>query len=307
MTASAGDAAMTHAARGFRAGYVGIVGRPNVGKSTLLNRLVGHKISITSPRPQTTRHRILGILTRPGAQFVFVDMPGVQTRHGGELNRRLNREIAEALQMLDAVVVVIEAARLRPEDRRVIERLPEALPAVVAINKVDTLDDKSALLPLMADLAQVRAFHAIVPVSARSGTGLQDLLAALEPLLPEGAPLYGEDEITDRNERFLAAELIREKLFRLLGEEVPYATAVQIDRFEQEGELRRIAATILVDKPGHKAIVIGRGGQKLKQVGTQARQDMERLFGGKVFLELWVKVKEGWAEDASLLSRLGYD
>jgi GTP-binding protein Era len=290
-----------------RAGYVGLVGRPNVGKSTLLNRLVGQKISITSRRPQTTRHRVLGILTTASEQFVFVDTPGIQRRHGGELNRRLNRAVAQAFETMDAVVVVIEPPRLQAQDRQIVAEVPAALPAVLAVNKVDTIKDKTALLPLMQEASALRAWHAIVPVSARTGLGSDELLAALAPLLPEGEPLYPEDEITDRSERQLAAELVREKLFRLLGEEVPYATAVQIDRFVQEGALRRIHATILVDKPGQKAIVIGKGGSKLKEVGTQARLDMERLFGGKVHLELWVKVREGWAEDPALLTQLGYD
>jgi GTP-binding protein Era len=295
------------AQQAFRAGYVGLVGRPNVGKSTLLNRLIGQKLSITSRRPQTTRHRLLGILTTGSAQFVFVDTPGIQSHHGGELNRRLNRAAEQAFDLMDAAVVVIEAPRLQAQDRQVVARLPGDLPAVLAVNKIDTVKEKPTLLPLMAAAGEVRDWQAIVPVSARTGAGVNDLLAALVPLLPERGCLFPEDEITDRNERFLAAELIREKLFRLLGEEVPYATAVQIDQFQQEGDLRRIAATILVDKPGQKAIVIGKGGSKLKEVGTQARLDMERLFGGKVHLELWVKVREGWAEDPSILTQLGYD
>jgi GTP-binding protein Era len=290
----------------MRAGYVGLIGRPNVGKSTLLNRLVGQKLSITSRRPQTTRHRVLGILTTPRAQIVFLDTPGIQQRHGGELNRRLARAVARAFELMDAVLVVTEP-RLTAEDRRIIAELPPGLPAVLAINKVDALEDKSALLPLSRDVSALHEWRAVVPVSARTGAGTNDLLAALEPLLTHAGLLFSEDELTDRSERFLAGELVREKLFRLLGEEVPYATAVEVEQFEQAGALRRIHATILVDKPGQKAIVIGKGGAKLKEIGTQARLDMEKLFGGKVHLELWVKVREGWAEDPALLKRLGYD
>jgi GTP-binding protein Era len=290
----------------MRSGYVGLIGRPNVGKSTLLNRLVGQKISITSRRPQTTRHRVLGILTTADAQFIFVDTPGIQQRHGGALNRRLSRAVAQAFELMDAVLVVIEP-RLTAEDRRIIAELPSALPAVLAINKIDALEDKTALLPLIRDASTARDWRAVVPVSARTGVGVSDLLAAMAPLLTHVGLLFAEDELTDRSERFLAGELVREKLFRLLGEEVPYATAVEVEQFEHTGGLRRIHATILVDKPGQKAIVIGKGGAKLKEIGTQARLDMEKLFGGKVHLELWVKVREGWAEDPALLKRLGYD
>jgi GTP-binding protein Era len=288
------------------AGYVGLIGRPNVGKSTLLNRLVGQKVSITSRRPQTTRHRVLGILTTPEGQFVFVDTPGIQRRYSGELNRRLSRAVTQAFELMDAVLVVVEP-RLTAEDRQIIAELPGKLPAVLAINKIDLLSDKGALLPLMREAGGEHDWRAIVPVCARTGVGVPDLLNVLRPLLPHSGPLFPEDDLTDRSERFLAAELVREKLFRLLGEEVPYATAVEVDQFEQEGNLRRIHASILVDKPGQKAIVIGKGGTKLKEIGTQARLDMEKLFGAKVHLELWVKVREGWAEDPALLKRLGYD
>ncbi len=291
----------------FRAGYVAIVGRPNVGKSTLLNRLVGQKLSITSRRPQTTRDRVLGILTRPDAQFVFVDTPGVQASHGSRLNRYMNRSATQALEQVDAVVLVVEALRFGAQDRRVLAALPEGTPVVAVVNKIDRLPDKSALLPFLALLAQAFAFCEIVPVSAETGAQIDRLLEVLRQYLPPGPLIFAEDELTDRSERFLAAELVREKLFRLLGEEVPYAAAVEIERFEQEGDLRRIAASILVERPGQKPIVIGKGGEKLKAVGTQARHDMEKLFGGKVFLELFVKVREGWMDDPATLKRLGYD
>ncbi|PWT75015.1 MAG: GTPase Era [Proteobacteria bacterium] len=290
-----------------RAGHVALVGRPNVGKSTLLNKLVGQKLSITSPRPQTTRHRVAGILTQAHAQFVFLDTPGWQKRHPGRLNRALNRVVAEALDGADVVVLVAEALRFGAEDRAVLAQLPDNRPAVLAINKVDALADKARLLPFIAEVSGLREFAEVVPVSARSGRGIDELLRALGGLLPESPLLYPEDELTDRSERFLAGEFLREKLFRLLGEEVPYATAVEIETFETAGELRRIGASILVDKPGQKAMIIGKGGQKLKEIATQARQDMERLFGGKVYLEVWVRVRRGWSEDVLTLRRLGYE
>ncbi len=291
----------------FHAGYVAIVGRPNVGKSTLLNRLVGQKVSITSRRPQTTRDRVTGILTLPDAQFVFVDTPGIQSSHGSRLNRYMNRSATQALDQVDAVVVVLEALRFGPQDRKVLAGIPEGVPVVAVVNKIDRLADKSALLPFLASLSEAFPFRDIVPVSAETGSQTDRLLAVLRGYLPEGAPIYGEDELTDRSERFLAAELVREKLFRLLGEEIPYATAVEIEHYEQEGDLRRIAATILVERSGQKPIVIGKGGDKLKSIGTQARLDMEKLFGGRVFLELFVKVREGWMDNPAVLKRLGYD
>jgi len=296
-----------------RAGTVAIVGRPNVGKSTLLNRLVGQKISITSRRPQTTRHRVLGIVTRPDAQLVFVDTPGLQAhpgsqvKRGSELNRRMNRAAAQAITQVDAVLVLIEALQFGPQDRQVLRLLPAGVPAVAAVSKVDLVKTRDALLPFLATLSAAFPFSALVPVSAKTGRQIEDLLDALAALLPEGPPLYGADQVTDRSERFLAAELLREKLFRLLGEELPYAAAVQIERFEVDGGLRRIGATVLVDRPGHKPIVIGKGGEKLKAIATQAREDMQRLFGGKVFLEVWVKVKKGWMDDPAVLAQLGYD
>ncbi len=291
----------------FRAGYVAIVGRPNVGKSTLLNRLVGQKLSITSRRPQTTRDRVVGILTLPEVQFVFVDTPGVQSAHGSRLNRYMNRSATQALEQVDAVALVVEALKFGAQDRKVLAALPEGVPVVAVVNKIDRLSDKAALLPFLAALAEAFPFREIVPVSAETGMQTDRLLEVLRGFLPVGPLIFDEDELTDRSERFLAAELVREKLFRLLGEEVPYATAVEIERFEQEGNLRRIAASILVERSGQKPIVIGKGGEKLKAIGTQARQDMEKLFGGKVFLELFVKVREGWMDDPATLKRLGYD
>jgi GTP-binding protein Era len=292
---------------GHRAGRIALVGRPNVGKSTLLNRLVGQKLSITSRRPQTTRHRVLGILTRPQAQFVFVDTPGLQSRHASQLNRVMNRTVTQALQDVDAILMVCEALRFNAQDQAVLKALPPAIPAVAAVSKVDLAKSHDALLPFLAQLSSAYPFAALVPVSAKTGSGIDALLAELRRLLPVAERVYPEDTLTDRSERFLAAELIREKLFRLLGEEVPYSAAVEIERFELDGNLRRIAAAILVDRPGHKPIVIGKGGEKLKAIASQAREDMEKLFGSKVFLEVWVKVKPGWMDDAAALKRLGYD
>jgi len=291
----------------FRTGTVAIIGRPNVGKSTLLNRLVGQKISITSRRPQTTRHRILGIVTQTHVQFVFVDTPGIQSRHATTLTRLMTRAALDSLQQVDAVVVVIEALHFGPDDRQVLTLLPKDAPVVLAVSKVDLVKDKARLLPFLQTVSAAFPFRAIVPLSAKTGRQTEDLLEELRALLPEGPPLYDADDLTDRSERFLAAELLREKLFRLLGEELPYAAAVEIEQFETEGEMRRIAAAVLVARPGHKAIVIGKNGAKLKTIATQARQDMEKLFGGKVFLEVWVKVKPGWMDDRSILKRLGYD
>ena len=290
-----------------RAGYVAIVGRPNVGKSTLLNRLVGQKISITSRRPQTTRQRIIGIVTRPGVQYVFVDTPGFQNRHGSAMNRLMNRSVSRSIADVDAVIWVVEARQLLAEDKAVLALLQGGVPVVIVVNKIDELGNKNELLPFMQELEALAHPAAIVPVSARSGLGADHLLEALAGLLPRQDRLYGEDEITTASERTLAAELLREKLFRLLGEELPYSTAVEIEKFEIVDGLRRIHAGILVDKAGQKGIVIGKGGEKLKQIASQARMDMERLFGGKVFLEVWVKVKSGWADDSAILRRTGIE
>ncbi len=293
-------------AGGFRCGHVAIVGRPNVGKSTLLNRLVGEKVSITSKKAQTTRHRITGILTTSDAQFVFVDTPGFQTLHRSRLNERMNRAVRQSLGAVDAVVLVLEAGRTVAADRAVADLVPANAGIVAALNKVDALADKNLLLPQMADLAALRPFAAIVPVSAGSGLAVDRLLAELRALLPESPPIYGADEITDRDERFLAAEFIREKIFRLLGEEVPYQTTVAVEEFAHDGDVRRIRATVLVDRSNQRAILIGAGGAKMKEIASGARADMERLFGGKIFLEVWVRVRKGWADDEASLTRLGY-
>jgi GTP-binding protein Era len=291
----------------FRTGFIAIVGRPNVGKSTLMNRLIGQKISITSRKAQTTRHRITGIHTDAHTQFIFVDTPGFQTQHQNALNRVMNKSVTHALKEVDVVLFLIEGTRFDERDRKVIPLLPADRPVLLVINKVDRLEDKNSMLPFIQEMAKEYNFAAIVPVSAKQGTQMDVLLDAIRAHLPEGAPMFGEDEVTDRSERFLASEIIREKIFRLLGEEVPYSVSVMIEKFEMDGTMRRIHAAILVDKANQKAIIIGKGGEKLKEISTQARKDMEKLFDGKVFLETWVKVKGGWADDERALKSLGYD
>ena len=290
----------------FRAGYVAIVGRPNVGKSTLLNRLVGQKVSITSRKPQTTRQRVTGILTVDNAQLLFVDTPGFQTQYGSALNRGMNRVVTQALAEVDVVLFVIEALRFSAEDQSVLKLLPVQRPVLLVINKTDKLADRRLLLPFIGQMAQQYSFAEIVPVSAAKGHSTAELARAISGYLPQQPALYAADEITESSERFLAAELIREKLFRLLGDELPYVCAVLIDRFVMERSLRRIQASIIVDKESQKGIIVGAKGSRLKEIGTQARIDMEKLFGGKVYLELWVKVKSGWAENRQLLKQLGY-
>jgi len=291
----------------YRTGLIAIVGRPNVGKSTLLNRLVGQKISITSRKAQTTRHRVTGIHTTAEAQFVFIDTPGFQTRHAGALNKSMNKRVRETLGDVDVVMMLVEAGRLTPEDKQVMQLLPDNRPVLLVVNKIDHAKDRGELMAFVQQVSTERSFTEIIPVSAKQGKNLDELLKTIQSHLPEGAPMYGEDDVTDQTERQLAAELIREKVFRLCGDEIPYAVAVSIEKFEEVGALRRIFATIMVDRDGHKAIVIGKGGEKLKEISTQARLDMERAFEGKVYLEVWVKVKGGWADDIRMLRSLGYE
>jgi GTP-binding protein Era len=288
-------------------GFIAIVGRPNVGKSTLLNHLIGQKISITSRKAQTTRHRITGILTEDKMQFVFVDTPGFQTQHTNALNRGMNRVVTSSLREVNVVLFVLEARHFDERDQQVLDLLPQDRPVILVINKADLLADKTELLPFIEKLSALRHFAAIVPISARQGKQLDTLLDAIRPFIPEGEHFYGEDEITDRNERFLAAELLREKVFRFTGEELPYSVSVIIEQFKLEGKLRRIHAAILVDKDAHKAMLIGSKGEKLKEIATQARLDMEKMFDGKVFLEVFVKVRSGWADSAQMLKSLGYE
>ncbi|MCB1890161.1 MAG: GTPase Era [Rhodocyclaceae bacterium] len=291
----------------FHCGLVAIVGRPNVGKSTLSNRLVGQKISIVSRKAQTTRHRIHAVLTDGNAQFVFVDTPGFQRKHGSALNRVMNRTVTQALADVDLVFLLIEAGRIGPDDREVVELLPEGARVVLVINKIDRLRDKAALLPFIDEASRLFPFAEIVPLSAERGSNVDRLLEVARAYLPVGEPMFDEDAITDRSERFMASEFLREKLFRLLGDELPYGMAVEIEKYEVEGSLRRIHAAVIVDRESHKGIVIGRKGEKLKRIATDARRELEQLLEGKVFLEVWVKVRSGWADDERALKSLGYD
>ena len=290
----------------FRCGTVAIAGRPNTGKSSLLNKLVGEKLAIVSPRAQTTRRALSGILTDAACQYVFVDLPGYQTRHVNVLNRALNREATDGARDCDVVVFVVEALRFSEEDREVLARIPAEQTVVVAVNKIDQVKNALELLPFIERLQKERPFEAIVPVSARSGKNLPELLKVVAALLPEGPAAYPADQLTDKDERFFAAEILREKLFQLLGEELPYRCDVALESFKEEGRLRRIEATIWVERDRQKAIVIGKGGELLKRISSAARKDMERLFDGKVYLGVWVKVKRDWTGDARLLRQLGY-
>lgn len=291
----------------FHTGYLAIVGRPNVGKSTLTNRLVGAKVSITSRKAQTTRHRIHGVLTTGDSQFVFVDTPGFQTKHRNALNRLMNRSVTQTLADVDVVLFMIEAGRWSSGEADLLRLLPKDRPVILVVNKLDRLTDRGMVLPFLQKVAGEFPFAEIVPVSAEKSENLDELLKVAGRLLPVGPPIFDADDITDRSERFLAAELLREKLFRNLGEELPYGMAVEIEKFEQEGALRRIHAAVIVDKAAHKATVIGKGGERLKRISSDARKDMEKLFGGKVWLETWVKVKSGWADDERALKSLGYE
>ncbi len=287
---------------------IAIVGRPNVGKSTLMNALVGQKVSITSRKAQTTRHRITGINTIGDAQYIFVDTPGFQTRHSGALNRSLNRAVTSTLTFVDAILFVIEAGRFGPDDQKVLDLIPPGAPTLLIANKLDRGGDKETLFPFMQQMSALCDFCEIVPLSAaKHPEDIKRLLDVLKPYLPEGEPIYGEDDLTDRSERFLAAEILREKVFRWTGDELPYTSTVLIDKFETEGRLRRVFATILIDRDGHKAMIIGQKGAKLKQISTEARLDMEKLFDGPVYLETFVKVKSGWADNETGLRAYGYE
>ena len=307
-SAALSEAPSSAAPEGFRCGFVALVGRPNTGKSTLLNRLLGQMLSITADRAQTTRHRIQGVLSRPNAQLILVDSPGYQTQRMNPLNKILNRTAQSVGQQADVVVLVTEAGRWRREDDQILQWLGGEAPVIVVLNKIDQLPSVNDALPLIAKLHEAHPeLAAIVPLSARNGMGVESLLDAIEAHLPVAAPIYGEDELTDRPERFFAAEIIREKLFRLLGEELPYESTVVIDRFEEEGNLRRIAATIIVERRAQKPIVLGQGGERIKRIASEARQDMEKMFDGKVFLTLWVQVRSGWSKDSAHLRSYGYE
>jgi GTPase len=294
-----------------RCGTIGLAGRPNTGKSSLLNRLVGEKVSIVSSKAQTTRHLITGILNTPDCQYIFVDAPGQQLDARNTLNRRLNRRATEAARDADVAMLVVEALRFGPEDQAVLDKIPQEQKVVAVVNKIDTVKHRAQLLPYLDRLAKTREFAAIVPLSAMTGKNVPALLKALREALPEGPAIYPPDQLTDRDERFFAAELLREKLFEQMGAELPYRCEVVIDSFKEEahrqGPLRRIEATILVERDSQKPIVLGAGGERLKKMATAARKDMEKLFGGKVYLGTWVKVRKAWTDDARVLRQLGYD
>lgn len=303
----------------FRSGFVAIVGRPNVGKSTLMNHLLGQKLSITSRKPQTTRHKIVGIDSRETMQAVYVDTPGMHKKEVRAINKMMNKAAASALRDVNLVLFVIDGQKWTQNDELVLEKLRYAdMPVILVINKVDTLEDKKALLPLIQERTKLMNFAEIVPVSALRGANLDHLRDTIEQYLPFSPPLYATDQITDRSERFLASEMIREKIMRQLGEELPYDLTVQIETFKTEeaevnektGKLKPaciyIDATIYVERIGQKAIVIGEKGKKLKQIGIEARTDMEKMFEQKVMLSLWVKVKGGWSDDERALKSLGY-
>jgi GTP-binding protein Era len=295
-----------------RCGLVAIVGRPNVGKSTLLNALVGQKISITSRKAQTTRHRITGVRTEGQTQFVFVDTPGFQTRHSSALNRSLNRAVTGVVGDVDVVLFVVEAGNFTLADAKVLALLKPGIPAILVANKLDMVHRREELAPWLRDMQQRHAFAEFMPISAKQPKDIARLLQVCEKYLPEQPWWYEADELTDKSERFMAGEMIREKLFRLTGEELPYTSTVVIEKFEEEPSpkhkrLVRIAATIVVERDGHKAMVIGEGGEKLKRIGTEARQELEQLFDAKVFLQIWVKVRAGWADDEARVRSFGYE
>ncbi len=293
----------------FRSGYIAVIGRPNVGKSTLINRILGQKLCITSRRPQTTRHRILGIKTTDAAQIIYVDTPGLHSDGKKAMNRYLNRTAAASIEDVDVIAFVVDGQSWTEEDQRVLNRIQKdaKAPVVLVLNKVDKLADKSVLLPKIEQLAAQYQFADVVPISARKGMNIETLESTLTGLLPAGELIYDAEQLTDRSSRFLAAEMVREKLFRHLGQELPYSLTVEIEQFLEEGNLYRISAVIYVERSGQKSIVIGKKGELLKQVGQDAREEMEKLFGCKVFLQLWVKVREGWSDNERVLRNLGYN
>lgn len=297
-----------------RCGLVAIVGKPNVGKSTLLNALVGQKISITSRKAQTTRHRITGMRTRGATQFVFVDTPGFQTLHANALNRSLNKTVVGAVSDVDLILFVVEAGSFTPADERVLKLLGSGIPTVMIANKLDNVHRRSELAPWLQDMQGRYAFAEFVPMSAKNPKDIERLFGICEKYLPKQAWWYSEDELTDRSEQFLASELVREKLFRLTGDELPYTSTVVIDKYQEEPPARkgqkrllRIAATIVVERDSHKAMVIGDKGERIKRIGTETRQELEKLADAKVFIELWVKVRSGWADDEARVRSFGYE
>ena len=299
---------MTEKIEDFRSGYVAVIGRPNVGKSTLINALVGEKVSITSKKPQTTRDRIMGVLTTEDAQYIFVDTPGFQTKHSSELLDRMNKSVKSSLSDVDAVVMVIESTGWRPEDEEVLKLLPhDAKNVILAINKTDEVKESEVILPLIQESMKKFSFADVVPVSAEKNRQLDVLLQVIRKFLPEGDKLFEDDIYTDKSPRFLAAEIIREKAFRLLGDELPDGVAVMIDKWEENDQGARIFATLIVNRESHKGIVIGEKGSKLREISRLAREDISAMLGKKVYLEVWVRVRKGWGDDAAVLKSLGYE
>ena len=300
------------AGAGQRCGLVAIVGKPNVGKSTLLNALVGQKVSITSRKAQTTRHRITGVRTEGTTQFVFVDTPGFQTRHSSALNRSLNRAVTGVIGDVDVVLFVVEAGNFTLGDAKVLALLKPGIPAILVANKLDLVNRRGELAPWLRDMQARHPFTEFMPISAKQPKDIQRVLEVCGKFLPQQPWFYGEDELTDRSERFMAGEMVREKLFRLTGDELPYTSTVVIEKFEEEPSAKfklmvRIAATLVVERDSHKAMIIGEGGERLKRIGTEARQELEQLFDAKVFLQLFVKVRSGWADDEARVRSFGYE
>ena len=298
---------MSKSGNAYRCGYVALVGRPNVGKSTLLNHLLGQKISITSRKPQTTRHQILGIKTTDSAQVVYVDTPGIHLHGKRAMNRYMNRAAGSALEGVQVALFLVEPMRWTEEDDLVLKRLRQSkVPVILVVNKVDTLEDKETLLPYLQEVAAKYEFKHVIPVSALKGTSLDVLESHILEFLEVSAPYFPEDQITDRSIRFMAAEIVREKLMRRLGQELPYDLTVEIERFKEQKGIVHIHALIWVERKNQKAIIIGKGGERIKAVGEDARHDIEKLVEKKVYLELWVKIKEGWSDDERALQSLGY-
>ncbi|MCG6937211.1 MAG: GTPase Era [Gammaproteobacteria bacterium] len=294
-------------AQAQRCGYVAIIGRPNVGKSTLLNHILGMKLSITSRKPQTTRHQILGVKTAANTQTIYVDTPGIHQRRGSAINKYMNRAATSMLNDVDVILFVVQANKWTDEDQAIIERFNTvSCPVVLVVNKTDKLASKKQLLPLFKKLSSYYNFAEIIPVSALNGINVEILEQKISSLLPENPHIYPDDQVTTRSMRFLAAEVIREKLIRELGQELPYTTAVTIDKYDEDENIAHIHATIYVESAGQKAIIIGKKGSRLKNIGTKARQDISKLIDAKVYLNLWVKVKEGWSNDEQALRGLGY-
>ena len=291
----------------FRSGYIAIVGRPNVGKSTLMNELIGAKVSITSRKAQTTRHRIMGIQTDEDTQFIYIDTPGFQTRYNNALNKTLNKTVTNTLTSADVILFVVDADVFGQADQQVLDLIPKKVPTILVINKTDKVKDKKDLMPFAEKVSALRDFAAIVPVSARQRFQLDRLENEIRHFLPENPPMFDPEDVTDRSERFMAAEIIREKIFRYTGDELPYTSTVVIEQFERKEKICRVFAAVLVERDAHKAMIIGQKGEKLKEISTEARLDMEKMFGVPVYLEIWVKVKSGWADNEAGLRAYGYD